>query len=322
VIDFVLGIYLATLAVRGWLRGLVKELVDLVGLIAGVFIAFRASRPFGDFLSGRFDVGPEVGRVAAGLVLFLLVGLGLSVAGHYAMKLMKLPGLNLSNRLLGSGLAIAWGLLVLLAVVSVVRALPFPPAVDAALAESAVVDRVAGPEAAPRRLFLALAGDEVLSALNAIEPLIGGQRLVLDHDDVAQIPAAAPDEITHAPEDAALIFGFLNRARVDAGLAPLVWSDGLASAALGHAQEMYLDGYVSHVSPKTGTVGDRVRLVGIPLVAVGENIGLASSALAVHQALMESEGHRANILSSGYDRVGIGAVQGPLGLMVVQVFGG
>jgi uncharacterized protein YkwD len=85
---------------------------------------------------------------------------------------------------------------------------------------------------------------------------------------------------------------------------------------------MYLDGYVSHVSPKTGTVGDRVRLVGIPLVAVGENIGLASSALAVHQALMESEGHRANILSSGYDRVGIGAVQGPLGLMVVQVFGG
>ena len=31
-IDFVLGIYLATLAVRGWLRGLVKELVDLIGL--------------------------------------------------------------------------------------------------------------------------------------------------------------------------------------------------------------------------------------------------------------------------------------------------
>jgi uncharacterized membrane protein required for colicin V production len=322
VIDFVLGIYLATLAVRGWLRGMVKELVDLVGLIAGVFIAFRASRPFGDFLSGRFDVSPEVGRVAAGLVLFLLVGLGLSVAGHYAMKLMKLPGLNLTNRLLGSVLAITWGLLIALAVVSVVRALPFPPAVDAALAESTVVDRVAGPEAAPRRLFLALAGDEVLSALNALEPLIGGQRLVLDHDDVASIPPAAVDEIADSPAEAALIFGFVNRARVDAGLAPLVWSDGLAAAALGHAREMYLDGYVSHVSPKTGTVSDRVRVVGIPLVAVGENIGLASSALAVHRALMDSEGHRANIVSAGYDRVGIGAVQGPLGLMVVEVFGG
>ena len=31
-IDFLLGLYLAGLAVRGWLRGFVKELLDLIGL--------------------------------------------------------------------------------------------------------------------------------------------------------------------------------------------------------------------------------------------------------------------------------------------------
>jgi hypothetical protein len=45
VIDFLLGLYLAGLAVRGWLRGFVKELLDLVGLIVGLVVAFRVSAP-------------------------------------------------------------------------------------------------------------------------------------------------------------------------------------------------------------------------------------------------------------------------------------
>jgi hypothetical protein len=41
--DFVLGIGLAGLAVRGWLRGFVREVLDLVSLVLGIFVALLLS---------------------------------------------------------------------------------------------------------------------------------------------------------------------------------------------------------------------------------------------------------------------------------------
>ena len=55
---------------------------------------------------------------------------------------------------------------------------------------------------------------------------------------------------------------------------------------------------------------------------VGENLALASSTRAVHDGFVKSESHRNNILEPSYDRVGVAAVNGPYGLMIVQVFGG
>ncbi len=321
-IDFILGLYLASLAVRGWLRGLVREAMDLAGLVLGVLVAFRLSGPTGSFLVERFGVGPEVARLAAGIVLLILTGTGLSIVAYKLTRIMKLPGLNLTNRLLGSLLALAWGTLIAMAVVAVVRALPLPAAATEALDSSEVASQITGPDSLPSEIFLALAGDDVLSSLGRLRTTVGGERLVLDGDDRVEIQAAAPEELEVADGDARLVFAALNRERVDREREPLVWSEGLAAVALGHAQEMYVEGYVSHVSPITGTVADRVKAADIPLVAVGENLALASSAAAVHLALMDSDGHRANILSVDFDRVGVAAVQGPLGLMVVQVFGG
>lgn len=321
-LDFLLGLYLAGLLVRGWLRGLVKEVLDLAGLVLGVVIAFRLSAPFGDFISDRFDVTPEWARIGAGIALFLIVGIGLSVLAFWLGKVMKLPGLNLSNRLLGAGFAVAWGITILLVLVSIVRALPLPSAVDETLADSAVVEAVASPDAPTQRLFQTLAGDDVLDTLLALEPLVGNRRLVLDEDDVAQISPADPDELEVRAGEARDSFELVNRARVDAGAEPLAWSDGLAAVALGHALEMYEEGYVSHVSPTTGTVGDRVRDAGIRLLVVGENLALAASARAVHDGFLDSDGHRENMLRPRFDRLGVAAVRGPLGLMVVQVYGG
>ncbi len=85
---------------------------------------------------------------------------------------------------------------------------------------------------------------------------------------------------------------------------------------------MYLEGYFSHHSPRTGDVASRTLVSGVSFRVVGENLALASTPRAVHAGLMDSEAHRANILGTEYRRVGIGAVRGPLGLMVVQVFAG
>ena len=70
------------------------------------------------------------------------------------------------------------------------------------------------------------------------------------------------------------------------------------------------------------TVGNRLVDAGITYRIAGENLALAASPDEVHSGLMDSEGHRANILSPEFRRVGIGVVVGPLGLMAVQVFTG
>jgi uncharacterized membrane protein required for colicin V production len=321
VLDFLLGIFLAAMAARGWLRGLVRAVLDLAALIVGVAVAFRLSEPAANFLTDRFGVSPEWGRLGAGIGLFVLIGLAASILAGILGGAMKLPGLELINRIGGALFAVAWGSVLLILAISVARALPSPRA-DEALDNSVVAGALTHPDAPTQQLFLTIAGDRVLESLLALEPVLGDQRLILKGDARVEFPPAQPGDIAEVPEDADVIFQLVNEARLAEGLAPLAWSDELAAVGAAYAEEMYLAGFISHFSSETGGVADRVGEAGIRLAIVGENIGLAASARAVHIGLMDSQDHRANILHPDFDRVGIGAVQGPLGLMVVQVFGG
>ena len=319
-LDFVLGIYLSGLAIRGWMRGLVKELLDLAALVIGAVVAFRMSGPLGDFLADRFDVTPEWARIGAGITLFILIGVGATVLAYSVGRVMRAIGLNLPNRLLGAAFGLAWGVVLIVIVATILLALPLP--VEDTLADSEVVTALAGPEALPRQAFQKLAGDDVLDTLLALGSKLGRSRVVLDEDDVVAIDPAEPDQLEGEPKASAELLALTNRERLAVDENPLAWSDILAAVARRHAEEMYLEGYVSHVSPTTGTVVDRVRAAGVNLFVVGENLALASNARAVHDGFMDSPGHRENLLRPEFDRVGIASVRGPLGLMVVQVFGG
>ncbi|MDH3517856.1 MAG: CvpA family protein [Acidimicrobiia bacterium] len=319
-LDFVLGICLSGLAIRGWMRGLVKELLDLAALVIGAVVAFRMSGPLGDFLADRFDVTPEWARIGAGITLFVLIGVGATVLAYSVGRVMRAIGLNLPNRLLGAAFGLAWGVVLIVIVATILLALPLP--VEDTLAESEVVTALAGPEALPRQAFQKLAGDDVLDTLLALGSKLGQSRVVLDEDDVVAIDPAEPDQLVGEPKASAELLALTNRERLAVDENPLAWSDILAAVARRHAEEMYLEGYVSHVSPTTGIVVDRVRAAGVNLFVVGENLALASNARAVHDGFMDSPGHRENLLRPEFDRIGIASVRGPLGLMVVQVFGG
>ena len=113
----------------------------------------------------------------------------------------------------------------------------------------------------------------------------------------------------------------VNAARAEAGLAPVVFDEALAVVARAHAEEMFREGYFAHDSPITGTPSDRLAAAGIPYLLTGENLALAQSIPQAHEGLMDSPGHRANILNPSYAKVGIGVVRGqPLGLIAVQQF--
>ena len=69
-------------------------------------------------------------------------------------------------------------------------------------------------------------------------------------------------------------------------------------------------------------MGDRLAAQDIPFLIAGENLALNPTVDGVHDGLALSPGHSAAMLEPRFTRVGISAHDGPLGLMVAQVFTG
>lgn len=113
----------------------------------------------------------------------------------------------------------------------------------------------------------------------------------------------------------------VNQARADQGLSPLQVDMKLEQAARTKAEDMIKSGYFSHTSPTYGSPFDMMKAFGISYRAAAENIAQNRTVEAGHQMLMNSAGHRANILNSSFSHIAIAVVDGgPYGKTFVQMF--
>jgi hypothetical protein len=64
----------------------------------------------------------------------------------------------------------------------------------------------------------------------------------------------------------------------------------------------------------------RLRLAAVPLNHSGENVAVSPTVVEAHEGLMASPPHRANILNTQFNAVGIGTVRTSMGLWLVQDF--
>jgi uncharacterized protein YkwD len=95
----------------------------------------------------------------------------------------------------------------------------------------------------------------------------------------------------------------------------------LQEVARAHGEDMFARGYFAHNTPEGKTPFDRMNEAGIKYVVAGENLALAPNLETAHQGLMDSKGHRENILSTDYGKVGIGVIDGgKYGEIFVQEF--
>jgi uncharacterized protein YkwD len=64
-----------------------------------------------------------------------------------------------------------------------------------------------------------------------------------------------------------------------------------------------------------------MKKAGIKYMDAGENLALAPTVEIAHKGLMKSPGHRANILSPAFRKVGIGVIKNDVyGMMFSQEF--
>jgi uncharacterized protein YkwD len=137
-----------------------------------------------------------------------------------------------------------------------------------------------------------------------------------------EVRSTAGGSRTENGDTAEQMLVLLNRARAEAGTAPVKPDPELRAVALAHSQEMAAGHFFGHVSPTTGMVADRVRRAGVLTSVLGENVSQGDSASSTHQGLMDSPGHRATMLDPRFTHVGIGVAQtnGAPPLVVTLVF--
>jgi uncharacterized protein YkwD len=102
------------------------------------------------------------------------------------------------------------------------------------------------------------------------------------------------------------VLALLNQERANENLPPLSIDMRLLDAARRHNNDMAINDFFSHTGSDGSSPFDRIADTGYPAMSAGENIAAGyRTATAAVQAWMNSSGHRANILNSGYEHIGV-----------------
>ena len=132
--------------------------------------------------------------------------------------------------------------------------------------------------------------------------------------------AFAQATASYDPPSEAQIMELVNRERHSRGLGTLVFDERLQLAARKHSLLMAQRNEVEHVLAGEPKLNSRLNAVGLRYDVSGENVAHTANAARAHVALMNSPGHRANILDPQYNAIGIGVVSTPMGIYVTEDF--
>jgi uncharacterized protein YkwD len=117
------------------------------------------------------------------------------------------------------------------------------------------------------------------------------------------------------------MFKLVNSERTSRGLSALSFSDGLSDVGEAHCKDMFANGYFSHYSQNGLSPFDRMAQNNIAFNFAGENLALAPSVDLAMKGLMQSPGHKENILSKDFKKLGVGVIDGGIyGEMFCQEF--
>lgn len=116
------------------------------------------------------------------------------------------------------------------------------------------------------------------------------------------------------------LFQAANAERASRGLPVLRWDAALYRAARLHAQQMASRASISHQYPGEPELATRGKNAGAKFSVIAENVAEAGTAVRIHDAWMNSPGHRENLLDPRVDAVGISVLQRDGQLYAVQDF--
>lgn len=116
------------------------------------------------------------------------------------------------------------------------------------------------------------------------------------------------------------LLDLVNKERKSAGLKLFIMDASLQRVARSHSSDMEKRNFFSHTNPDGESPFDRMKKAGINYMKAAENVAYNSSVKEIHKSLMDSPGHRKNLLNPQLGMIGIGIVNSKYGIMVTQLF--
>lgn len=306
--------------VRGWMRGAIREGLEVGLLLVGTVIAFRLAPGVGAVLSGMANIPYEVARVIAGVLVFgVLVAASILLGQMLSRTLRIVPVAGAIDRLGGSAIGIVYAAIVAVLATTLLSAMPLPAAardaIDEQIAESSVGRSVVDPTGLVQPVVTVASGERVMGAIVAVRHAVG-ERLV-DGSIPLPLPSVERSDLAPSQTLAQIVFDDLNRERIRSGLDPLAWNSDLAIVAVARATDVYSSGWLRLNDDLT----DALAVAGVPGTVHDDQVVMAASSSGVVEALSRS-GDNASSVGSSYRKGGIGVVEGPYGLVAVQVLAG
>lgn len=326
-IDLVILAVFFFYAIEGFSVGFVVAAVDLLSFLLSFALGLRfygffalllityAHMPHGFANAIGFFIAAILSEI---ILSFLLRTLLLRLTRHLPVQKLSSPNVGFAylqtvNRVFGFFPGIASAMILLSFLLTMIISLPFSPflkqSVSASRLGSGLVAHAQGFEKDLNTVF----GGAVSETLNFLTVKPQSDETVNLNFKTTQVTLDTASEQQ--------MLSAVNKEREEKGQDPLVMNKSLRFLAREYAKDMLARGYFSHYSPEGTSPFDRMDNAGISYTSAGENLALAPDTDLAMQGLLKSPGHRANILSENYAKVGIGVIDaGIYGRMFVQEF--
>lgn len=311
-VDLVIIVTLILFALESLGRSFILETLDFVSFLLAFFLSFSYYNLLSKFFEVQFKIPHGLSLVLGFMAVWFL-----SETIFYLLVrilLPKLPKIKIPlSKVLSIIPALLRGVVFIALVLVMIATFPIQPMIKKAVLESKIGSQILSLSYALEQPVKNVFGGVTNDSLTflTIKPKtdervnIGFQTSQFSVDEIAE----------------KAMIDLVNKERLSRGFAELVFDEKLRSIARAHSADMFTRSYFSHYSPEGLTVADRALKAGIDFLVVGENLAYAPTLDSAHKGLMNSEGHRENILSSDYGRIGIGVMDGGVyGEMFTQVF--
>ncbi len=316
-VDLLIGAAIVLAVVAGIRAGFVKTLFGLITWIVAIPVSLILQAPLGAALA-RTGLAAPSARTIAFVAVLLSIEIGFTVVGTLVVfpfvdRLHRDRALGMVDRGLGVLPSVLRTLVITAVALAAGLVLPLGGDVRTAIDGSRLAQALIAQVSALQPVLGTLGGNPDDSAPLFVTRLGADQSQPLD----------LPNDLvlTPDPDAEAEMLRLLNQERTTLGLPALELDPRALPVARQHSQEMFRLKYFGHQSPVLGSPFDRLQAAKISYSRAGENLAYAHSVAIAHRGLMESQGHRENILRPEFTQVAIGVVSaGPYGRMFTQLF--
>ena len=289
-------------------------LIDFLSFLGSLLISLSAYKFTAGLLKSNFNL-PASFDNALGFIITSIV-LEISLSYLFVFLVRQLPKKirdNKFNKYLALIPGLGEALILISFLLTAIVALPIQPAVKKAVIESKIGSIILKETTGVERAINEVFGGAINDTLTyfTIEP--DSKSTITLNNGI--------DNLSYDHESETQMFNDVNHERTSRGIAPLSLSSKITTVAEAYAWDMWTRHYFSHYNPEGKTVADRFKAAGIPYTFAGENLALTPTEATAMTGLMNSPGHKANILDTNFHLVGIGVVDnGIYGKIFVQEF--